>query len=127
MSQPAQNRREYFRLQFIELVGTMQVIQVGERFLSAEAKPIDLRNVGGGGLYFQSSEDLAIRRGITAVFRFTLGGQTFHFHGELTRKVDDRRSFYYGVAFVDVDERVRAQLLAILSRMQIERNGRAGA
>lgn len=127
MTQPAQNRREYFRLEFLDLPGTMQVIQVGERFVTTELKPIQLENVGGGGLGIQSGEDLAIRRGIRAVFRFSIGGQPFTFRGEFNRKIDDRQTFRYGIEFIDVDEQARAQLLAVLSRIQIEKRTRAGA
>lgn len=127
MTQPAQNRREYFRLDFLDLIGTMQVVQVGERFVTTDAKPVQIENVGGGGLLIQSQEDLMIRRGIRAVFRFSVSGQAFAFHGEFMRKIDDRQSLRYGIEFIDVDEQARAQLLAILSRIQIEKRTRAGA
>lgn len=127
MVQPAQNRREYFRLEFLDLPGTMQVVQVGERFVTTELKPIQIENVGGGGLCVQSSEDLAIRRGIRAVFRFSISGQPFVFHGEFSRKIDDRQTFRYGIEFIDVDEQARALLLTVLSRVQIEKRTRAGA
>lgn len=127
MTQSAQNRREYFRLEFLDLSGSMQVVQVGERFVTTELKPIQIENVGGGGLLLQSEEDLAIRRGLRAVFRFSVGGQPFSFHGEFTRKIDDRQIFRYGIEFIDVDEQARAQLLAVLSRLQIEKRARAGA
>jgi c-di-GMP-binding flagellar brake protein YcgR len=127
MAQPAQNRREYFRLDFVDLTGTMQVVQVGDRFVTTDQRPIQIENVGGGGLLIQSQEDLAIRRGITAVFRFAIGSQEFKFNGTFTRKIDDRQTFRYGIEFVDVDEQARAQLLTVLSRIQIEQRARAGA
>ncbi|HLO02575.1 MAG TPA: PilZ domain-containing protein [Symbiobacteriaceae bacterium] len=127
MTQAAQNRREYFRLDFLDLTGSIQVVQVGERFVTTEPKAIQIENVGGGGLFIQSQDDLMIRRGIRAVFRFAVGGQAFTFHGEFCRKIDDRQTFRYGIEFIDVDEQARAQLLTILSRIQIEKRGRAGA
>jgi c-di-GMP-binding flagellar brake protein YcgR len=127
LPQPSVNRREYFRLGFADLTGSMQVIQVGPRFVTTESRPIRIENVGGGGLYIQSDEDLLIRREIIGIFQFSLGGQSFQFRGMLTRKVDDRKSYHYGVTFVDVDERARANLVAVLNRLQIERNAKAGA
>lgn len=127
MTQPSQNRREYFRLDFLGLTGTMQVVQVGDRFVTTQAKEIQIENVGGGGLFIQSPDDLFIRRGIRAVFQFALGDQPFQFHGEVCRKIDDRVSYRYGVEFIDVDEQARAHLLTVLSRLQIEKRGRAGA
>lgn len=127
MAQPPQNRREYFRVDFLDLTGSMQVVQVGDRFVTTEMKSVQIENVGGGGLLIRSEDDLVIRRGIRAVFRFAINGQAFNFHGEFMRKIDDRQSLRYGVEFIDVDEQARAQLLAILSRIQIEKRGRAGA
>lgn len=117
---PAENRREYFRIPVAQQPATMSIIEIGQRPITTEPRSVLILNAGGGGLYIQADEDLPIRRGVVAQFEFNLNGQAFSFRGLLTRKLDDRHTYQYGVCFIDVDEYQRGLLLSILGRMQVD-------
>ncbi len=114
------NRREYFRLDLNGLPAIMRIIEIGQRPITTHPREVLILNAGGGGLYIQAEDDLPIRRTVVAQFEFSLGGQEFSFRGVLTRKVDDLKSYQYGVKFIDVEEYQRGQLLGVLGRMQVE-------
>ncbi len=117
----ADNRREYFRVELDELPATMQILEVGQRPITTNPRPIVILNASGGGLYIQVEEDLPVRRGVICQFAFTLGQQAFSVRGELSRKLDDRESYRYGVEFIDLDEYHRGLLVSTLGRLQVER------
>lgn len=125
MEEAAEDRRTFFRLGFAELMGTMQIFEVGQNPISVEPRPVEIINLGGGGLYMRTEVDLPIRQGVYATFVFVLQGRSFTFRGHLMRKTDDLTHCWYGVSFVDVPEAERGALLTALGRIQIERSRKA--
>lgn len=121
------NRRDYFRLSFAELPGTMQIIEVGQRPITTDPRPIDILDASGGGLLIVSDQDLPIRKEIVAQFEFTINKVHFAFRGTFVRKLDDRKTYQYGVAFIDTDDRHQGLLVSVLGRLQVERRNKAGA
>lgn len=117
-----ESRREYFRLSFEALAGSMQIFEVDMNPVSVEPRPIEIFDLGGGGVYFRTDVDLPIRHGVYATFTFALQGQTFSLRGQFARKTDDTTYFWYGVTFVDVEEAERETLISALHRVQIERS-----
>jgi hypothetical protein len=118
MDQAAHNRREFFRLRFDDLTGTMQVFEVNEEPVVTEPQPIQIVNVGGGGLYMRTDADLPTE-GVYATFTFTILGQRFTFRGHAKRKQDDSTTRGYAVEFVDVEEADRSALVSLLGRAQV--------
>lgn len=108
------------------LPATMQILEIGQRPITTNPRPIVILNASGGGLYINVEEDLPIRRGVICQFEFTLGQQAFSLRGELSRKLDDRVSFKYGVEFIDIDEYHRGLLVSILGRIQVEQSKTGG-
>jgi c-di-GMP-binding flagellar brake protein YcgR len=121
------NRREYFRISFAELFGKMQIVEVSGRAITTAPKNVRIFDLGGGGLSITMEEDLPIRRGIAAVFEFTVAQFHFTFRGAFTRKLDDIKSYQYGIRFLDVDEKQRDMLVGVLGRLQVDRNTKAGS
>jgi c-di-GMP-binding flagellar brake protein YcgR len=114
------NRREYFRLGLPAIPGLMNIIEIGQRPITTNARTVSILNAGGGGLLVLAEDDLPIRRGVVAQFTFEVGQHSFAFRGILVRKLDDRTSYEYGVRFIDVDEYQRGLLLSALGRLQVE-------
>lgn len=126
MVHQALNKRDFFRLSFADFPATMRIIEVSQRPITTDAKPIDIIDASGGGLCVVAHDDLPIRRGVIAVFDFKLRDVHFNFRGTLVRKVDDMKKFEYGVRFIDVDERQQGALVAVLGRLQVDRHSRTG-
>jgi c-di-GMP-binding flagellar brake protein YcgR len=120
------NRREYFRLSFATLIGTMQIIEIGRRPITTTPRSVSILDVSGGGICVQGDEDLPIRRGVVGQYVFAISSQNFVFRGTVVRKVDDRVTYEYGVRFIDVDEVQRSLLVSILGRLQVEQSRRIG-
>lgn len=117
----ASNQRDFFRVALAEHPATMQVLEVGQRPVTTDAKPVRIIDASGSGLCILAQDDLQIRRGVVALFEFELMGYLFSFRGTFVRKLDDLRRFEYGVRFIDVDESLQGKLISILGRLQVQR------
>lgn len=102
----------------------MRIVEIGGRPITTEERTVSIIDASGGGLCVLSNEDLPIRRGVIAVFEFTMLNYSFVFHGTFVRKIDDLKKFEYGVRFIDVDDRQQAQFISVLGRLQVERHSR---
>jgi c-di-GMP-binding flagellar brake protein YcgR len=120
------NRREYFRLSFATLSGTMQIIEIGRRPITTTPRTITILDASGGGICVQGDEDLPIRRVVVGQYAFAISSQSFLFRGTVVRKIDDRVNYEYGVRFIDVDEVQRSLLVSTLGRLQVEQSRRIG-
>lgn len=120
MEQGHESRREFFRMGLDGHPGTMQIFEIDLNPIAGEPREIRILNLGGGGLYMQTDQDLPVSQGIYATFRFTLQGQEFSFRGELGRKTEGAKLFWYGVTFVDVEEGDRQALISALQKTQIQ-------
>lgn len=118
--------RRYFRLVLGDHPATMQVTQIGDRPGNTDPKTVYLADIGGGGMKIVCNDDLPIRRGVVASFRFDLAGHIFSLQGTLVRKLDALTRFEYGVAFTDLDDRQQSLLISILWRLQIEQRRNRG-
>lgn len=122
MDQANDNRREFFRLGFDDLTGTMQIFEVDDNPISVDPCTVRILNVGGGGLYMRAEVDIPVRHQVYATFTFTVAGQTFTFRGHVRRKMDDQKFYWYAVIFIDVEEQDQRPLIAALQRVMVERS-----
>lgn len=118
------NRRALFRLAMHDHPCTMRVVEVGGKPVTLPPMSVAMVDLSGGGCMVRTDLDLPIRHTVLCDFSFRLQGVDFRFLGEIMTKIDDRRSYKYGVAFQRMTEVQRDRLVGALNMEQIERHKR---
>lgn len=119
MAKFERERRLFVRIPLDGLAGTVQVVEVGGRPIKTEPKACSILNASGGGLRIIYEDDLQIRRGVEALFAFTVNDQPFEFRGTFIHKLDDLQRFEYGIRFADTDVQKRSHLVNVLGNLSV--------
>lgn len=115
------NRRDHFRLRMQMHPGMLHVLAVANKEVRVGSARVGLVDLSGGGCQIRADIDLPIRLRVLVEVEFQVLGEHFRLEGELLRKLDDRRGYYYGVTFVRMAERHRTRLIRVLNGLEMER------
>jgi hypothetical protein len=90
-------------------------------FATGERFDVDVINVSGGGLCFQSTRDLPVSPLLAWQLILEFEGEKFSWLGQLVwKKNSDTEGMHqYGVKFIFVDEKDQHHLMSKLNRMQV--------
>lgn len=111
------NRRKYYRHQFAtDLCGELAMIKVSEQKVSSKTAYICIRDIGAGGLRFESHLKFPIRSDVIYEITTLLLGKKTVFKGYLSRINEKTNGFYeYGLQLVDNNDEVLAPLINEIS------------
>jgi diguanylate cyclase (GGDEF)-like protein/PAS domain S-box-containing protein len=113
------DRRGYFRVNFpSRKKGWLTVKAVRGKSVNAGKAPIDIKNIGGGGLCFLSDLDLPAGNQMLLAFGFELKDDPFVLNGHIIWKKKLRKGFEYGAEFI-IDENERARLIKDLNQVLV--------
>lgn len=115
------NRREYFRYAFpIPLCGEVSVAKVNNRTINSKKAHVCIRNMGGGGLLFESHLDFPCVPDLFLQFVFVLQEKEIEVQGILNRKEFlSTGIFQYGVTF-QMGTQEQQELIRLINAVAIK-------
>ncbi|WP_174729061.1 EAL domain-containing protein [Mesobacillus harenae] len=120
-SRPAENRREYFRIQLPEpLDSLMTIVKINGKTIRLGKTKVEIDDIGLGGLRFNSSLKIPESKDFLLRFEFEVLENPFTFEGNVAWKQtlnDDLQQ--YGVEF-NITEKERENLAATLNKLAIK-------
>jgi len=118
---PDVERREFFRLAFHQLLkADLTILKIKEKKMNVGNTKILIKNIGPGGLCFNSNIKFPVERGFTLQFVTTLLGKRIQAYGSLVWSEELEDNLYeYGVKF-SIDENEREKLMKVLYEIQIK-------
>ncbi|MGV8906460.1 MAG: EAL domain-containing protein [Acetobacterium sp.] len=118
---PIVERREFFRLAFYQLLkADLTILKIKEKKMNVGNTIILIKNIGPGGLCFNSNIKFPVEREFTLQFATTLLGKKIQAYGSLVWSEELEDNLYeYGVKF-SIDENEREKLMKTLYEIQIK-------
>lgn len=120
-SRPAENRREYFRIQLPEPIDSlMTIVKINGKNIRLGKTKVEIDDLGLGGLRFNSSLKIPESKDFLLRFEFEVLEKSFTFEGNVAWKQtlnDDLQQ--YGVEF-NITEKERENLAATLNKLAIK-------
>jgi hypothetical protein len=116
------NRREVFRHSFMgsPLCGTVNILSVGEKSLESNKSFVCIRNIGSGGIQFESHLNLPVREDMVLGIHTTILGQEVKLLGTIRRKKAlDNGYLEYGFKFL-VDKHEADVVNRIVNELSIK-------
>lgn len=117
---PTVNRREYFRISLeVSLVADMTIERIGNKKLNLGSSEVLIKNIGPGGLCFQSTLKLPVKQDFHLRYTTEISSNGIQMNGQIIwHKELDNNDHQYGVKFI-LDEKERENLVKILNFLQI--------
>ncbi len=124
---PFQERRNYFRIQFPELLeAVLSIVEISGKKVGISNTNVLIKNIGPGGLCFISNILFPVRRDIILQFTATLLGKRLRVYGCPVWSGDlDANLYEYGIEFT-FDENDRKLLTRLLHQVQIKMKNSRG-
>lgn len=130
MSDYGENRRDFFRLSLSKpLCGRLELHSLKGKTLNSKMAYICLKDIGGGGVLFQSNLKLPVTDDLVLKFFFEIDGINFQVQGIILRRTKIHQNQYeYGVRFIDLAKNSQFQLVSAINKMnvQLKRNALSG-
>lgn len=119
---PLEERREYFRLKFYQLLkADLRILKIRDKKMNVGNTKILIKDIGPGGLRFVSNIKFPLEREFTLEFETTLLNKPIKTYGSPVWLEETEDNFYqYGVKF-SIDEEDREELMKILYEIQINK------
>lgn len=116
-----ENRREFFRHQFnIPLCANMKIAEIQGRAVDTKYSHVCIRDIGAGGLRFQSNLQMPIRDDVVFSFRMMIEGKSVELRGILVRSEPmPNDSFEYGLKFYFFNEETQQDLVSLINKVSI--------
>ncbi len=113
-------RRQYFRIRFIQLLeADMTALRNHEKAADIGNTKVVIRDIGLGGLRFNSDIKIPIKRDLILQFKTELLGQNITLYGRPVWWEEMSKGIYeYGLEFT-IDENERTALAKLLNQVQI--------
>jgi hypothetical protein len=108
------NKRRYFRHRFYtDLCGEIKIVQIGNEDVSSKKAYICIKDIGAGGIRFESHLNLPIREDIVLSLSTKLLNTPVAVRGSIRRIIElDDGNFEYGFNFhIDEDENQLPRLI----------------
>ncbi|MGZ4123157.1 MAG: PilZ domain-containing protein [Tumebacillaceae bacterium] len=121
MIETSDNGRQYYRID-LNIPAAVRLRSMGTRsFATGERFDVEVLNVSGGGLCFESTRELPVSPLLAWQLLLEFEGEKFNLLGQLVWKKPGQfqGSHQYGVKFIFVDEKDQHQLMNKLNRMQV--------
>jgi len=118
---PYKNRRKFFRIEFNQLLeADMTVLEIKGKKIKVGNTKVLIKNIGAGGLCFNSNMKLPIETDFILQFKTQLLGKELKVYGctVWTEEIDDNL-FEYGIKFT-FDENDRSDIIKELNEVQIK-------
>lgn len=113
-------QREYFRIP-LTVFSSLRLRKLGGKMLSVgEEFEVQIQNISGGGLCFQSDRDLPLSEVLAWQFQIDMGNEGINVLGQLVWKRSiEGGMFLYGVKFLFLDETEQKNLISRLHTLLI--------
>ncbi len=82
------------------------------------SNPCIIKDISGGGLLFYCSEKLEVKERIT--IDFEMNSLVLRCEGEIVRVKPSDNGFEYGLSFINLDEKIREDIIRFVYERQIE-------
>jgi c-di-GMP-binding flagellar brake protein YcgR len=111
-----ENERNFNRIRLNDfIIGNLVIIRDKEYSI-----PINISNISGGGIGFESKYDFPLSRENQFRFEFVLDNEEFLISGFIKLKsLTDSDLFYYGTEFVNIDEKIQSDLVRVVNHYEI--------
>lgn len=118
---PYENRREYFRIEFHRLLeADMTIVQIRGREITVDSTKVLIKDISAGGLRFITDIDMLDQKDIILLFKIQLIENEIKLQGHFMWMEDmDNDLYQYGVEF-KIDEMGRTYLIKILNQIQVK-------
>lgn len=114
-------QRRFFRVDLGDLPVTVRVVQTGGLPVPGPELAGRLLNLSGGGALWQAQVDLPVRERLVVNLAFTLDSEPFALDAHILRKTDTLTAYEYACQYVDLPERVQANLVKALNQIEMAR------
>ncbi|WP_409250634.1 EAL domain-containing protein [Bacillus sp. SCS-153A] len=118
-SQPAPNRRQFFRVELpLPLSGNMTIVKIKDKDIKLGKSEVLIENIGPGGLRFLTHINLPLNPDIILGFETEILGDTRPFYGYVVWKEEQTAGiFEYGIQF-KFTEGEQSKITALTSKLQ---------
>lgn len=119
-----ENKREFFRHPFsIPVCAEMRISSIGGKLVETKKTLICVKDIGAGGLRFETNLQLPVRNDVVLTFYVVLKGVQVQLEGTLVRaepKGEDVESYFqYGSLFQFSNEEKRQELMALVNQLAL--------
>lgn len=128
MLSQTENRREFFRHQFnAPMCARMKIAEIQGKVVDTKYSLVCVRDIGAGGLRFQSNLNLPVRDDVIVSFSIMIENKTIELRGILVRIEKLKNEDYeYGLKFYYVSDEVQQDLISAINKISISARRKAG-
>lgn len=120
-TQQEPNKREFFRQQFpIPLCADVTISEINGKSVTAKHSLVCIKDIGAGGLRFESNLKFPIREDVIFTFNSTIYNKPIEMQGILTRCQElENDNYEYGVRFCLLDGDRQQDLVTLINKVAI--------